>query len=133
MTYDGERRQDVVVSVEFTNAKAAGLGMPLPKGLVRVYKKAKDGAQEFEGEDRIDHTATDEKVRLTLGNAFDVVGERTQTDYQRIDDRTFQRTIKVDLRNHKKETAAVSVRDCRATDHHRQSGRRRIRTASSSR
>lgn len=110
MTYDGERRpKDVVVSVEFTNAKAAGLGMPLPKGLVRVYKKAKDGAQEFVGEDRIDHTATDEKVRLTLGNAFDVVGERTQTDYQRIDDRTFQRTIKVELRNHKKETAAVSV------------------------
>lgn len=110
MTYDGERRpKDVVVSVEFMNGKSAGLGMPLPKGKVRVYKKARDGAQEFVGEDRIDHTATDEKVRLRLGNAFDVVGERVQTDFQRIDDRTMKRTIKIELRNHKQVAAAVSA------------------------
>lgn len=110
MTYDGERRpKDVVVSVEFTNAKSAGLGMPLPKGTVRVYKQAKDGAQEFVGEDRIDHTATDEKVRLTLGNAFDVVGERVQTDAQRVDDRTMKRTIRIELRNRKETPVTVSA------------------------
>jgi hypothetical protein len=110
MTYDGARRpRDVVVSLEVANSKANGLGMPLPKGVVRVYKQGRDGAQEFVGEDRIDHTASDEKMRLTLGNAFDVVGERTETAHQRIDDRTHRQTIKVDIRNHKTEAVDVSV------------------------
>lgn len=109
-TYDGARRpKDVVVSLEMINSRANGLGMPLPKGVVRVYKQAKDGAQEFVGEDRIDHTATDEKVRLTLGNAFDVVGERNQMDFQRIDDRTSKVSIKVEIRNHKTEAVDVTV------------------------
>jgi hypothetical protein len=110
MTYDGQRRpKDVVVSLELVNSEANDLGMPLPKGVVRVYKKAADGAQEFVGEDRIDHTAKDEKVRLTLGNAFDVVGERTQTDFQRLDDRNYKQSVKVEIRNHKSEAAQVNV------------------------
>lgn len=110
MTFDGARRaKDVVVSLEVANSKANGLGMPLPKGIVRVYKQGRDGAQEFVGEDRIDHTASDEKMRLTLGNAFDVVGERTEVAHERIDDRTYRQTIKVELRNHKEEAVDVSV------------------------
>jgi hypothetical protein len=110
MTYDGQRRaKDVVVSLEIVNSKANGLGMPLPKGVVRVYKQGKDGAQEFVGEDQIDHTATDEKIRLTLGNAFDVVGERTELDHQRIDDRTQKMTVKIEVRNHKTETVKTSI------------------------
>jgi len=110
MTFDGQRdAKKVSVSVEFANSEANGLGMPLPKGIVRVYKQARDGAEEFIGEDRVDHTAKDEKVRLTLGNAFDVVGERTQTDYQRIDDRSFKQSVKIELRNHKTEAVTVSI------------------------
>jgi hypothetical protein len=110
MTFDGARRaKDVVVSLEVANSKANALGMPLPKGIVRVYKQGRDGAQEFVGEDRIDHTASDEKMRLTLGNAFDVVGERIVTAHDRIDDRTNRQSIKVELRNHKTEAVDVSV------------------------
>lgn len=117
MTYDGARRpKDVVVSLEMVNSRENGLGMPLPKGTVRVYKKGKDGAQDFVGEDRIDHTATDEKVRLTLGNAFDVVGERIQTDYQRLDDRNFKQSFKIEVRNHKKESVPVSIIEHMAGD-----------------
>ncbi|MDZ4803760.1 MAG: DUF4139 domain-containing protein [Candidatus Eisenbacteria bacterium] len=110
MTYDGQRdAKKVSVSVEFANSETNGLGMALPKGTVRVYKQARDGAEEFIGEDRMDHTAKDEKVRLTLGNAFDVVGERTQTDYQRIDDRNFKQSVKIEIRNHKTEAVDVSI------------------------
>ncbi|HEX7878441.1 MAG TPA: DUF4139 domain-containing protein, partial [Candidatus Eisenbacteria bacterium] len=110
MTYDGQKDpKKVSVSVEFANSENNGLGMALPKGVVRVYKQAKDGAEEFVGEDRIDHTAKDEKLRLTLGNAFDVVGERTQTDYQRINDNTFKQSVKIEIRNHKTESVPVSI------------------------
>ena len=110
MTFDGQKDpKKVSVSVEFANSEANGLGMALPKGTVRVYKQARDGAEEFVGEDRIDHTAKDEKLRLTLGNAFDVVGERTQTDYQRIDDRNFKQSVKIEIRNHKTEAVPVSI------------------------
>ncbi len=110
LTYDGARdAKKVSVSLEMQNSKANGLGLALPKGVVRVYKKGSDGAQEFIGEDRIDHTPTNETVRLTMGTAFDIVGERTQTDFQRIDDRVAKMSIKVEIRNHKKEAIEVNV------------------------
>ncbi len=70
--------QKVGVYVEITNRKEDNLGLPLPKGTVRVYKKDSEGSLKFVGEDSIDHTPKDEKVRVKLGDAFDVVGTRKQ-------------------------------------------------------
>ena len=99
----------VKVTVEFKNSAQAGLGMPLPKGKVRVYKQDKSGAEEFVGEDRIDHTAKDETVRLTIGNAFDVTGEYRQTDQRRISDKEVESSHEIKIRNHKTETVTVKV------------------------
>ncbi len=110
LTYDGARNaQDVTVEMEFENSDGNGLGMALPAGKVRVYKEDPDGALQFVGEDMIDHTPRDEKVRVYLGNAFDVKGERTRTDYKRISDRTQEESVKIEVRNHKKETVEVTV------------------------
>jgi len=109
-TFDAERLGNKVnVTLEFKNAQASGLGMPLPAGTVRVYKQDKDGSQEFVGEDRIDHTPQDEKVRLALGKAFDVVAERKQTNFRRISDKVTESSWEIDVRNRKKERVTVIV------------------------
>ncbi|NQT26538.1 DUF4139 domain-containing protein [candidate division KSB1 bacterium] len=108
--YDGQRYQEKVrVNVEFKNSEQAGLGMPLPKGKIRVYKEDTDGALEFIGEDEIDHTPKDEEVRVFLGNAFDLVGERTVTESRKISNRSREETIEVKLRNHKDEDVIIRV------------------------
>jgi hypothetical protein len=108
--YDGQRYQDKVrVNVEFKNSKQTGLGMPLPKGKIRVYKEDTDGALEFIGEDEIDHTPKDEEVRIFLGNAFDLVGERTVKESRKISNRSREETIEVTLRNHKEEDVIIRV------------------------
>jgi hypothetical protein len=108
LTYDGQRDPTkVAVRMEFQNTKENGLGIALPAGKVRVYKEDADGSLEFVGEDAIDHTPRDEKVRLLLGNAFDVVGERIRTDYKKISDRVQEETFKIEIRNHKKERIEV--------------------------
>jgi hypothetical protein len=85
------------------------LGIPLPKGKVRVYKEDEDRSLQFVGEDLIDHTPKDEKVRVYLGNAFDVVGERAVTDHDRIAERVREEVIEVTLRNHKDTDVTVVV------------------------
>ena len=72
------------VYLEFDNRQKSGLGMPLPKGILRVYKNDRSGNAQFVGEDRIDHTAKNETVRLRLGAAFDVSAQRTQTDFKKL-------------------------------------------------
>jgi hypothetical protein len=112
--YEYDYRRDpkrVRVSFEFTNSKEAGLGMPLPAGRVRVYMQDEDGAQEFVGEDEIDHTPKDEKVRVAVGKAFDIVAERRQVDTRRISDRVREESYEVKLRNHKEEQVEISVLD----------------------
>ncbi len=110
LTYDGARNpKDVTVQMEFVNSKDNGLGMPLPAGKVRVFKEDTDGALEFVGEDQIDHTPRDEKVRVYLGNAFDVVGERTRTDFKQISDRTREESVKIQVRNHKQDAVEVTI------------------------
>ncbi|HOC89436.1 MAG TPA: hypothetical protein PKI90_07800 [bacterium] len=104
--FDGSK---VKVKLEFRNSQANGLGMPLPKGVVRVYKQDVDGAQEFIGEDRLDHTPKDEKVRLSLGNAFDIVGERVVKDVREISRSSRQETVQIKLRNHKSEEVVINV------------------------
>ncbi len=100
----------VGVFVTFRNAKDGGLGMPLPKGKVRVYKRDDDGKEQFVGEDRIDHTPKDEEVRLYLGNAFDIVGERVQKDFKTYaGGRVVEETFEINVRNHKDVPADVQV------------------------
>jgi len=110
--YTFERTRDpkkVRVTIEFKNSASAGLGMALPKGVVRVYKEDKSGAQEFVGEDRIEHTAKDETVRMAIGNAFDIVGEYRQVDQRRISDKESESSHEIKLRNHKTESITVKV------------------------
>jgi hypothetical protein len=101
--------QKVGVYVEIANKKEDNLGIPLPKGTVRVYKKDSEGSLQFVGEDSIDHTPKDEKVRLKLGDAFDVVGTRKQTDWKKIAYDTYEAAFEITLRNHKKEDVVVRV------------------------
>jgi len=103
----------VDVYVRFKNAKENNLGMPLPKGKVRVYKTDEaDGTLEFVGEDLIDHTAKDEKVLIKLGQAFDVVGERTQTDFNAdTSRRTMTDSYRIQIRNHKDQPQKVIIKE----------------------
>jgi hypothetical protein len=96
--------------VLFRNEQKSGLGIPLPKGKVRVYKRDDEGKEQFIGEDQIDHTPKDEEVRLYLGNAFDIVGSRAQKDFKSYaGGRIVEETIEITLRNHKKESVEVLV------------------------
>jgi hypothetical protein len=103
----------VDVYLELDNREQFGLGIPLPAGRIRVSQLDEaDDALEFIGEDIIDHTPKDEKVRVKLGTAFDVVGERRQVAYQ-VDSngRRIEETIEVKVRNHKEEPVDVIVRE----------------------
>ncbi len=101
--------QKVAVFLELRNSKDSRLGMPLPKGKVRVYKADGSGSQQFIGEDWIDHTPKDEKVKIKLGNAFDVVGERTQKDWRKIAPGLYEVEWEISLRNHKSEAQTITV------------------------
>lgn len=105
---DGEKRK-VQIKLEMQNSEDNHLGMPMPKGKVRVYKKDADGALQFVGEDQIDHTPRDEKIRIYLGDAFDVVGERRQTNTEQPSNRVQRMSYEIAVRNHKKEAVHVQV------------------------
>ncbi|GLI38149.1 DUF4139 domain-containing protein [Geobacter hydrogenophilus] len=102
-------KQKVGVFVEMENRKEHNLGMPLPKGVVRVYKRDAGGSLQFVGEDTIDHTPEKETVRVKLGDAFDVVGERKQTEWKKVASDTYEAAFEIKLRNHKKEDITVKV------------------------
>jgi hypothetical protein len=85
--------------------------MPLPKGTVRVYKKDNAGAEQFAGEDSIDHTPKDERVKLFVGEAFDVVADRTQTQWRMLSPRESESSYKIAIRNRKDENVTVTVRE----------------------
>jgi hypothetical protein len=89
----------------------APLGKPLPAGVVRVYAKDSKGAAQFVGEDRIEHTAKNETMKLKLGEAFDITAERVQTRYQKLDDRLFETSWKIEIRNAKDEPVTVKVQE----------------------
>ena len=101
--------QKVAVYLEVKNSKENRLGLPLPKGKVRVYKADASGSQQFVGEDWIDHTPKDERVKIKLGNAFDVVGERTQKDFRKLASNLYEVEWEIALRNHKTEAQTVTV------------------------
>jgi hypothetical protein len=108
-----ETNKKVDVYLEFKNDKAFGLGVPLPAGRLRVSQLDKaDGSLEFIGEDQIDHTPKDEKVRVKLGSAFDVVGERRQVSFAvDTNGKWMEEEIEVKLRNHKPQPVEVIVKE----------------------
>ncbi len=98
----------VNVIVEFQNKEDQNLGVPMPKGKVRVYKS--DGESiEFIGEDLVDHTPKNETIKLKIGDAFDVLAEESQTEHKRITDRVYEQTYEVKIKNRKKEKVVVEV------------------------
>ena len=101
--------EHVGVILEVKNEEANQLGMPLPAGVMRVYQEDSEGMLQFSGEDQIKHTPKDETVRLRLGNAFDVIGERTQTDYRLVGNNVHESAYKIVLRNHKEQDIGVDV------------------------
>ena len=105
------QKDPVMVFYKFKNEEKAGLGMPLPAGNVRVYQKDSKGGVLFIGEDHIDHTPKDEMVTVHIGNAFDVVAERKQTDYKRIDNHVWEMEFEITLRNHKDAPITVEVNE----------------------
>jgi hypothetical protein len=102
-------KQKVGVFIELTNSKRNNLGMPLPKGIVRMYKMDSEGSLQFIGEDSVDHTPKDEDVRLKVGEAFDVVGTRKQTDWKRSGKNTHESAFEITIANHKEEDVTVKV------------------------
>jgi hypothetical protein len=110
------QKMKVGVFVQFENREASHLGMPLPKGTVRVYKKDRAGNAQFIGEDRIDHTPKNETVRLKLGEAFDVTADKKQTDFKRREasnraSYVYESAYEIVLKNAKKEPVTVTVRE----------------------
>jgi hypothetical protein len=104
-------KDPVMVYYKFKNEEKAGLGMPMPAGNMRVYQKDSRGNLLFIGEDRIEHTPKDEMITIHIGNAFDVVSERKQTDYKRIDNHTWEMEFEITLRNHKDTPINVEVNE----------------------
>jgi hypothetical protein len=108
--YGMESNTKVWVMREFVNSETNHLGMALPKGRLRFYRRDADGQLEFIGEDKIDHTPQDETIRVNTGNAFDLAGERKETNYN-VDNshRTLDESFEIKLRNHKKEPVEIRV------------------------
>lgn len=104
-------KDQVQVFYRFRNAEASGLGLPMPAGTIRVYQSDANGGVQFVGEDRIDHTPKDEMLDLKIGNAFDVVSERKQTDFEKIGTSTYEMAFEVTLRNHKTTPVTVEVHE----------------------
>jgi hypothetical protein len=110
--HPGAPIKDVVqVFYQFKNEEKAGLGMPMPSGTVRVYQSDSKGGVQFVGEDRIDHTPKDEALNLKIGNAFDVVCERKQTDFQKIASNVYDVEYEITLRNHKTTPVTIEVNE----------------------
>ncbi|HMD98948.1 MAG TPA: DUF4139 domain-containing protein [Terriglobia bacterium] len=104
-------KDPVQVRLKFKNSEANSLGVPLPAGTVRVYQGDSKGRVQFIGEDRIDHTPKDEALDLHIGDAFDVVEERKQTDFQTLGPRAFEMAFGITLRNHKPGPITVEVNE----------------------
>jgi hypothetical protein len=104
-------KEKVGVYMQFRNSEANKLGMPLPAGTVRLYKQDERGNQQFIGEDHIDHTPKDEDVRVKVGDAFDIVSERKQTDYKVIAPNVYEYAYEIKIRNHKQGDITVIVNE----------------------
>ncbi len=109
-------KMKVGVFIKFDNKESSKLGLPLPKGVLRVYKKDSAGNAQFVGEDNIDHTPKNESVRLKLGDAFDVTADKKQTDFKTLPrpskgNSAFESAFELTLKNAKKEKVTVTVQE----------------------
>jgi hypothetical protein len=109
LVFDGSKSDKVQVMLNLENSKEKGLGMPLPAGVLRVYKADSEGQLQFLGEDRIDHTPKDEEVKAIIGNAFDVTGTRTQTNYNKVSTDVWRESYEIELKNHKTEAQKIRI------------------------
>ncbi|MFA5908560.1 MAG: hypothetical protein WC815_07280 [Vicinamibacterales bacterium] len=110
--HPGSPLKDLVqVYYQFKNEQKGGLGIPMPAGVLRVYQADSKGGVQFVGEDRIMHTPKDETLNVKIGNAFDVVCERSQIDFQRITGNVYEFEYEVTLRNHKATAVSVEVNE----------------------
>ena len=110
--HPGSPIKDVVqVYYQFKNEQSAGLGMPMPAGVVRVYQADSKGGTQFVGEDRIGHTPKDEMINLKIGNAFDVVSERKQIDFEKIASNVYEVEYELVIRNHKSTAVTVEANE----------------------
>jgi hypothetical protein len=107
-------RIKVAVLLSFENTKTENIGLPLPKGIIRVYKQDSSGSVQFVGEDRIDHTPENETVRLKLGYAFDITADRKQTEFKKLAgfgeyNYVFESAYRIELKNGKDEAVEVRI------------------------
>jgi hypothetical protein len=110
--HPGSPIKDLVqVYYQFKNEEKGGLGIPMPAGTLRVYQQDSKGGVQFVGEDRITHTPKDETLNVKIGNAFDVVCERNQIDFQRISGNVYEFEYEITIRNHKAAAVAVEVNE----------------------
>jgi hypothetical protein len=112
VNYAGTPNTKIRTELEFKNSEANHLGMPLPAGVIKLYRRDSDGRNEFIGESAIDHTPKDETTRLYVGNAFDLAGERRQTNFVNGNmngQQTMDETFEIKVRNHKTEPVEVRV------------------------
>lgn len=110
--YSGDTAEGAIeVRLRFMNEEENGLGIPIPKGIIRVYKEDSSGALQFIGEDSIDHTPKDEEIEIFLGEAFDIVGERRVMDRREIRYDTWEYDVEVTIRNHKTENVFITYWD----------------------
>jgi hypothetical protein len=110
--HPGAPIRDVVqVYYQFKNEGRAGLGIPMPAGVVRVYQADSRGGIQFAGEDRINHTPKDETLNIKIGNAFDLVCERNQIDFEKLGSDTYELEYEITLRNHKPAPVAIEVNE----------------------
>lgn len=108
--YGQNKQPDVAIYREFKNSEGNGLGVALPAGKTRFYRMDSDGQLEFTGENTIDHTSKNETIRVYLGNAFDLVGERTRTDFYKHPSRGMMReTFEIEIRNRSEEEISVQI------------------------
>lgn len=109
LIFDSWKGDKVQVVLNMENSEAKGLGKPLPKGIVRVYQPDSEGQLQFIGEDQIDHVPKGEKITVTVGNAFDVVGKRTQTGFEQVNNNVQRTSSEIELNNSKPEAQDVTV------------------------
>ena len=104
-------RVNAEVRMKIKNEEASHLGLPLPMGVVRVYKADSDGDAIFVGEDHIKHTPKNEELDLMLGRAFDVTARGKQVDYKRIADNVYENSYEIEVKNAKTEPVTVTLRE----------------------
>jgi len=109
LVFDSSKSDKVQIVLKMENSEAKGLGEPLPKGIIRVYQPDLDGQLQFLGEDQIGHTPKGKEIKVTVGNAFDVVGKRIQTNFEQVSNNVQRTSYKIELNNSKLEAQDVTV------------------------